>query len=337
MSKNKKRTLDKRFSLKQFKKICRMEETELLYYLESRMCEFYNANDIIFTLDYLYCKGDIPVMLVAHLDTVHFNTPVQIFYDKKYQVVFSPQGIGADDRAGVYAILEILKSGYRPFVLFTTYEEYGGIGASRAADKIIPTVDFLIQLDRKGKGEAVFYETVNKKFKNYINNFGFIEQYGIFSDISILTPEWKINSVNLSVGYQHAHCKHEYLDIKHLYYTIDKVKEILCNLPENEEIIKYIEPPKKYKLKDKNNKNKNNKDKKQDKVGVSNSTEDNDNGKYEFDDFNYYNDLFADVYGYCDNCNNKFHIDDLMHYNQYYICKYCYGSYGLEVAKKFEA
>ena len=66
---------------------------------------------------FLYAKGTVPVLLVAHLDTVHREGVKIICYSKGGKILMSPQGIGGDDRAGVYMILQLLKS-HRCHVLF---------------------------------------------------------------------------------------------------------------------------------------------------------------------------------------------------------------------------
>ena len=46
---------------------------------------------MLVTDQYIFAKGNIPIMLVAHLDTVH-KTPVkELFYDKKKDVLWSPE------------------------------------------------------------------------------------------------------------------------------------------------------------------------------------------------------------------------------------------------------
>ena len=49
---------------------------------------------------YLYAEGTIPVLLVAHMDTVHRQPVEQICYSEDRAVAMSPQGIGGDDRCG---------------------------------------------------------------------------------------------------------------------------------------------------------------------------------------------------------------------------------------------
>lgn len=176
---------------------------------------------------FVYAEGDIPVLLVAHLDTVHKEIPKEIYYDKKNDVLWSPQGIGGDDRCGVWAILEIIKK-HKPYVLFTEDEESGCIGARKAA-KILkaPNVRMIIEIDRRGSEDCVFYDCGNKEFQEYIEKFGFKTAFGTFSDICELSSEWDIASVNLSSGYYNEHTLQEMVKIKEIIATRDKVIKIL--------------------------------------------------------------------------------------------------------------
>ena len=190
---------------------------------------------VIYKKDYLMAEGDLPVCLVAHLDTVFAEPPQDIYVDKEKKVIWSPQGLGADDRAGVYAIVDLIEKGYRPSVIFTTEEEVGGIGASKLITKYKTCpfdIKFIIELDRQGLNDCVFYNCGNENFEKYINNFGFITNYGTFSDISIIAPYWDIAAVNLSIGYYLEHSKTEHLKYGELEETIDKVVNILNNANE---------------------------------------------------------------------------------------------------------
>ena len=110
--------------------ILKMRQKELKHSLakELRKKGYQVSND----KGYLYALGEIPVLLVAHLDTVHQQSPQILCYspDKKY--LMSPYGIGGDDRAGVYMILRIIQAA-RCHVLFCEDEETGGNGAREFA------------------------------------------------------------------------------------------------------------------------------------------------------------------------------------------------------------
>lgn len=200
--------------------------------MHEAMTQFLRAkykNNVIITKDYIVALGDIPIALVAHMDTVYKTPVVDLYYDQRKGVLWSPQGIGADDRAGIFAIMKIIQSGLRPAVILTTDEEKGGLGATVLASKEcpIPGLKYMIQLDRHGTNDCVFYECFNEDFYDYVESFGFCEAYGSFSDISFLMPQWNVCGVNLSVGYEDEHGVDETLHIAPLFDTIRKVQEML--------------------------------------------------------------------------------------------------------------
>lgn len=212
---------------KLFEKLVSLKQNEL----RKAMIQYLKAKyeKILITKDYIVAIGEIPIALVAHMDTVFAKPVSNLFYDEKKGVLWSPEGLGADDRAGVFAILKILQTGLRPSIILTTDEEKGGIGALALA-KIpcpIPDLKYMIELDRRGTNDCVFYDCYVPDFIKYVESFGFCEQWGSFSDISYLMPGWKTCGVNLSVGYQNEHSVAETLQIAPLYDTIKKVKNML--------------------------------------------------------------------------------------------------------------
>jgi hypothetical protein len=212
-------------NVKNFKDLLMVPDMQLLRSLPSMLKEY---SDIAYCDNYLYAKGKLPVMLVAHVDTIHKTKPHKIYYDYDENVIWSPDGCGGDDRCGVYSILQIIKH-FKPHVLFTNYEETGGIGARMFSKthNCPNDLSYIIELDRRGNQNAVYYDCGNKAFKGYINSFGFTTHYGTFSDISIISPQWDIASVNLSIGYYREHTHEEYINLNHMSDTIDKVVKIL--------------------------------------------------------------------------------------------------------------
>ena len=184
---------------------------------------------------YVYIPGSTRMpLLVAHADTVHRELPKMILLDEKKGILSSPQGLGADDRAGVYGILCLHASlDPKPGLLLCDEEESGGIGAYDAswdlADQLRP-YPFMMELDRKGSGECVFYNDESKEFISYIESFGFKEDYGIFSDVMFLGEGLRKTSVNLSIGFDHAHTLGEILDLRSMNYTIKHAKRIMLNV-----------------------------------------------------------------------------------------------------------
>jgi len=183
------------------------------------------------------------------LDTVEQKPPVDIYYDQEQGVMWSPQLLGADDRAGVYAIIQIVEAGYRPHIIFTTDEEIGAVGAqvlvTQKPDCPLENLKAIIQLDRRGSDDCVFYDCDNPDFTKYIESFGFKQAYGSFSDISVIAPIWGVAAVNLSVGYYNEHQHIEILKTRELDKTIQRVKQIL-DKSNNMLSYSYIEAEKNY-------------------------------------------------------------------------------------------
>lgn len=227
-------------------RIFKMDVPTLFNHLKTVLLSIYGEVSHGLTMDYIYAKGNIPVLLVAHMDTVHNKLP-RVEHDHKSNIIWSKTGLGADDRAGIAAILRILKDGYRPHVLFTDEEECGCLGAKVAVKELpAPEVNYIIQLDRKGSIDSVYYDNDNDKFEKYINSFGFKTAMGSFSDISALCPIWGISGVNLSIGYYSAHSDREYLKIDEWESTVKKVKQMLDSPPT--EFFEYIEKSYSYGL-----------------------------------------------------------------------------------------
>ena len=206
---------------------------------------------VVETKDYVYAEGDIPVALVAHMDTAFEKDKIHkrnnLFYDVRKGVMWNPYGAGFDDKAGIFAILKIIRDGYRPHVIFTTDEEIGGIGAveltEREKESPFQDLKYIIELDRANESDCVFYDCYNEDFIDYIESFGFIEAWGTFSDIDVICPEWKIAGVNLSIGYKDEHTASEILQVNAMLATIEKVKKMLECANELEKPFVYIPSP----------------------------------------------------------------------------------------------
>ena len=210
-----------------FEQFVKMSQPALKKVMSRWLRERYDR--VVETKDYIYAEGTIPIALAAHMDTV-FAKPVEnLFYDTRKNVMWSPEGLGADDRAGVFAIYQIVKSGLRPHIILSTDEEKGCIGAGELAKLPCPfnKLHYIIQLDRHGTCDCVFYDCDNPEFTKYVEGFGFVEAIGSFTDITEYCPAWGVAGVNLSVGYYSEHTSCEILYVDPLLATIKKVMAML--------------------------------------------------------------------------------------------------------------
>lgn len=204
--------------------------------LFKRLCKKFKGKTLIIKGNFILVHGQASVLLVAHLNTVHEQSVRDICFSTDKNILMSPQGIGGDDRCGVFALCKIYDSAQiKPWLLFTCDEEVGGLGAKNfcLAHKLhqlpneLDNLKFIIELDRKGKNDAVFYNCDNPDFKTYITSNGFETAQGSFSDISLIAPELGVAAVNLSSSYYNAHSLHELINRTELNSTIDKVTDII--------------------------------------------------------------------------------------------------------------
>ena len=224
-----------------FEVICKASQKKLKAAMEIRLKSLY---DVVINEDgFLFANGDIPICLLAHMDTVHKDLPKTFKY--KDGKISSPQGLGGDDRCGIYMIMEIIKK-HKCSVLFLEDEEIGGIGAGKFVKHIASEgleFNYMIELDRRGSHDAVFYDCGNDDFEHFITSDGDWETaWGSYSDISTIAPELGCAAVNLSCGYYNAHTKDEYVVLAEMEENIEKVCKLIERTTE-EDKYEYIEKP----------------------------------------------------------------------------------------------
>lgn len=229
--------------MKTFEEICKMTQHEVKQYMKGYLAS--KKYKLVDQDGFLYAKGTVPVLLVAHMDTVHKEQCKEIKNIKGK--LNSPQGIGGDDRCGVFIIMNIVKE-LHCSVLLCEDEEKGCIGANKFKNATFKDADgkeqlyiknldvnYMIEFDRKGKNDAVFYHGDNEEFIEFVEdatNFKFAT--GSVSDISVLMEPANLSAVNLSCGYYAAHTTFEYVMYDEMIDTIDAAKVLIkekCDKP----------------------------------------------------------------------------------------------------------
>ena len=193
---------------------------------------------------YIFAKGTLPVCLCAHMDKVPWYKNVKhivripVLNKMKSEVIdvrlSSKQGIGGDDRCGVYAILSMIKLGHRPSVLFCMGEEIGCRGSRKFTEDFskdfLKDINAFIQIDRRGSNDCVRYSDNNHALTDAICDFNYSPAFGSCTDISVLMPHFGISGVNLSSGYYHEHnAKLEYVSVKDVKVLLRRLNKILSS------------------------------------------------------------------------------------------------------------
>lgn len=216
---------------KLMKKLISFKQEETKEFVAGFLNKFYQG--IVENEEYIFAEGNIPIALIAHMDTVfdddgNDRNHISHYWNGK---MYHPFGAGFDDKAGIFSIFKILEDGYLPHVIFTTNEEIGSLGAKKLVEDLSENsfndLKYLIQLDRANEHDCVFYLCENREFISYVESFGFVEAFGTSTDIKHICPVWNIAGVNLSIGYKDEHTENETLDVNIMFNTISKVKEML--------------------------------------------------------------------------------------------------------------
>ncbi|MFN3188830.1 MAG: hypothetical protein ACK42D_04815, partial [Candidatus Paceibacteria bacterium] len=137
-----------------------MSKSELIAYLK-RLNPSKQGNYFY----YFHKRGNYPT-LTAHIDTVFDEDRDKPEIIERGSILTSPDGLGADDRAGVFILLYLMQQGYPANYLFTDCEETGGHGAREVTVTLdLSPTPYFIAVDRKGYREAAHYKTLTKEMK----------------------------------------------------------------------------------------------------------------------------------------------------------------------------
>lgn len=204
---------------------------------------------------------DIYPCVVAHMDSVHnFHSERDLVVSGNiiravYAKTNLMSGLNADDSNGILVALQLLETLPNLKVLFTTGEEFGGVGAYKAADNLafFSDVSYLVQADRRGNSDLIIFtnglQTASPKFVSDISSvtdlYGYKEARGTFTDIGVLAEELQISGVNVSCGYYNEHTDYENCNIKELEKCLNYIYDIITTLSKEEKVYT-IEVPKSH-------------------------------------------------------------------------------------------
>lgn len=220
---------------KRFQKVLKMTQEELKNYLIGYLSTY--GYKVVKGDGYIFAKGDVDILLTAHIDTTPNvggakRIPPKVIHTSSNGIVSSPQGIGGDDRCGVYIITEVIKE-TKCSVLFCEDEEIGCVGSYKFAKskhlKKIKDMRYMIEVDRKGKDDLVFYDCNNIDFEDYLldNLPDYNTNWGTCSDISVLMEESGVAGVNISCGYYNEHTLNETINLKEMEHTLESIKGLV--------------------------------------------------------------------------------------------------------------
>lgn len=179
--------------------------------------------------------------VVAHLDQVQHIHSDDFVAVETEDIIFgySPsrrefEGLGADDKNGIFIALECLAKYDNIKVAFFREEEIGCIGSSCADMDFFDNCRFVIQGDRRGFADMVTniscVELCSKEFIKATKHkkFGYRISTGAMTDVETLKDNGlKVSCINLSCGYYDPHTDNEYTIKKDLENCLNFVQYII--------------------------------------------------------------------------------------------------------------
>jgi putative aminopeptidase FrvX len=183
------------------------------------------------------------VLITCHTDTVHRMPGLQKI-EKKDNIIRLPKNtqsncLGADNTAGIYAAIKMIRAGVPVSFVFHRAEECGGRGSSyfvQVFEEHIRKYDICLSLDRRG-----YTDIITKQMTTQTASIEFAESLanelqmghapsnnGVFTDSFNYSRVVKECS-NLSVGYFNEHTSHEYLDKDYLEKLIKRLIKVNWN------------------------------------------------------------------------------------------------------------
>jgi hypothetical protein len=181
---------------------------------------------------YLQIGENPRVLWSAHTDSVHSSSGKQrIVMDDKHIIKLSSREnancLGADNAAGVWMLLELIKTNMPGLYVFHRQEESGGVGSSFFAKNmkhLLTGIEAAIAFDRRGTRSIITHQwsgqTASTKFATTLADLLGMDHQpdsgGTFTDTASYADQIS-ECTNISVGFYSEHSKNESLDVAYLY------------------------------------------------------------------------------------------------------------------------
>ena len=187
-------------------------------------------------------ESDTYPCVVAHLDQVQRKHSADfrvLEFDGRY-FGFSAknarmEGLGADDKNGIWVALKCLLHFDVMKVAFFHSEEIGTVGSRHADMSFFKDCRFVIEPDRRNGGDLITDicgRICSDEFLSDISGIaeahGYSEECGLLTDVETLSDNGLgISAINVSCGYYNPHTDTEYTDIEELKNCLFFVAEII--------------------------------------------------------------------------------------------------------------
>lgn len=188
-------------------------------------------------------KSETYPCIVAHLDQVQEKHSKDFICYESEEIIIGysrknrrQEGLGADDKCGLWIALQCLKNYPALKVAFFVGEEVGCKGSSKADLKFFENTRFVIEPDRRGNNDLITQISWTSLCSDEFikdcgyKTFGYHEANGMMTDIEELKERGlAVSCINLSCGYYDPHTDHEFIVKEDLMNSLRFVEHIIEN------------------------------------------------------------------------------------------------------------
>lgn len=180
---------------------------------------------------------------VSHIDEVHDRKNGLILMlgndliGGRNRNDYQPEGIGADDKNGIYVCLMLLRKHPVMKCAFFVGEEIGCVGSSACKMDFFDDVRFVLQCDRKGSSDFVteigYTELSTEEWQKAIglDKFGYKTHDGGMTDVMQLKERGlNVCCANMSCGYYNPHTDKEVTVLSELQNTYELCDHIVSTM-----------------------------------------------------------------------------------------------------------
>jgi hypothetical protein len=173
--------------------------------------------------------GDAPILWSCHTDTVHRTGGTQtlsIVNDVVRVADKQSNCLGADDTAGMWLMMEMIRADKPGLYIFHRAEEIGGQGSEHIAQNFatdLELIQYAIAFDRRGTGSIITHQAGGRccsdifatSLSKALGMGHVADDGGSFTDTANYTHLIG-ECTNVSVGYEREHSREERLDLAYL-------------------------------------------------------------------------------------------------------------------------
>lgn len=188
-------------------------------------------------------ESDTYPCICAHLDQVQDNHSKDFTVYEHDDVIFAysakskaQQGLGADDKNGIWIALELLEQLDVLKCAFFVGEEVGCVGSSKANMEFFKDVRYCIQPDRKNGHDLITDISGKICSDDFLASigyeaYGYKPTYGLLTDVKTLCEKGVgVSCINISCGYYNPHTDEECTSWSELCNALDFAHHICTTL-----------------------------------------------------------------------------------------------------------